>query len=163
MMRMHAREVAGLDLVARARDGAVVPLEGAGIAIALVLACSERLGSWPIVFAAVGGIVRGTAVSGHVRELVLGELRSGNPGLAFIAEKLHISARTLRRRLAAEGTTHQEIVDDLRRELADRYLLDEGLAVSKVAVLLGFSNASAFHRAFKRWFGTSPHQHRRAL
>jgi AraC-like DNA-binding protein len=99
------------------------------------------------------------SLSGRVRELILRELQGGNPGVISIAEKLRTSVRTLRRRLAEEGTTHEALLDELRKSLADRYLL-ESIPVPRVAVLLGFSNATSFHRAFRRWYGTTPERYR---
>jgi AraC-like DNA-binding protein len=67
----------------------------------------------------------------------------------------------LRRRLAAEGTSHRELLDRVRAELALR-ALDEGeLSIGEVAFLVGYSDTSAFHKAFRRWTGHSPRDHRR--
>ncbi|AKQ63923.1 Transcriptional regulator, AraC family [Myxococcus hansupus] len=89
-------------------------------------------------------------------------LASGGATNERIAKRLHMSVRTLHRRMRDEGTSLQEVVDTLRRELALRYLEDRRLAIPEVAYLLGFSEASAFHRAFRRWTGTTPAEHRRA-
>jgi AraC-like DNA-binding protein len=67
-----------------------------------------------------------------------------------------MSARTLQRRLAGEGLSFDGVLDELRRELALRHLADRRVAIAEVAYLLGFSEPSAFHRAFKRWTGTTP-------
>jgi len=67
-----------------------------------------------------------------------------------------LSARTLQRRLAEQGTTFQEVVDEVRRELARKYLQDRALGVTEVAYLLGFSELSAFDRAHRRWTGKAP-------
>lgn len=92
----------------------------------------------------------------RVRTLLASELKGGNPSADNMAEKLRMSKRTLARRLAAEGTSHKALLDDLRASLARRYLADASLAISEVAFLLGFSEPSAFHRAFKRWTGQTP-------
>jgi AraC-like DNA-binding protein len=73
-----------------------------------------------------------------------------------VAEDLGMSARNLRRRLEAEGSSYQVILDEVRCELARRYLAEEGKGVEEVAFALGFSDGSAFHKAFKRWTGESP-------
>jgi AraC-like DNA-binding protein len=65
--------------------------------------------------------------------------------------------------LEAEGTTFSDLVDTLRRDLATRYLREPAIAIAEVAFLLGFSEASAFHRAFKRWQGTTPSAYRAML
>ena len=73
------------------------------------------------------------------------------------------SPRTLRRRLREAGTIHRELLDGLRRDLALRYLSEDGTCITDVAQLLGYSEASAFHRSFKRWIGKSPAQFRLEL
>src|SRR6185437_17141686 len=92
----------------------------------------------------------------HVRKLLAEELRGGDPGIARLARRLHTTPRTLRRRLDEAGVTHREILDQLRRDLAHQYLRQEAIAISEVAFLLGYSDASPFHKAFKRWSGVSP-------
>jgi AraC-like DNA-binding protein len=96
--------------------------------------------------------------AGKVRRILatlLGDDESG-ANLAAVATKLHMSERSLQRRLADEGVTFDAILDELRRELALRYLADEKVAIAEIAYLLGYSEPSAFHRAFKRWMGTTP-------
>ena len=66
--------------------------------------------------------------------------------------------RTLARRLAAEGVTFTGILEEMRRDLARRYLGDTSLSVSQIAWLLGFQEISAFTGAFKRWTGATPTQ-----
>jgi AraC-like DNA-binding protein len=100
-------------------------------------------------------------LTAHVRELLAAELRGGDPGIEHLAKKLHTTPRTLRRRLEEVGTTHREILDGLRKELALRYLSERSLATSEVAFLLGYSTASPFHKAFKRWAGVSATDYRR--
>ncbi|RFA25590.1 hypothetical protein CAI21_18885 [Alkalilimnicola ehrlichii] len=78
------------------------------------------------------------------------------PSLNKIATRLHVTPRTLHRRLAEEGTSFRVVVHTVRRELAERYLQEGRLTVAEIAFLLGYSEASAFHRAFKRWTGYSP-------
>ena len=98
----------------------------------------------------------------RVRSAIAEELRGGNPSLSQVAESLKVSERTLRRRLREEGTSHQELLDALRRDLALRYLDENALSIDEVAYQLGFSQSSAFRRAFKRWTGQTPGQHRGA-
>ena len=74
-----------------------------------------------------------------------------------IARALGISARTLRRHLDQQGETFRGVIDRLRRERADE-LLARGVAVKEVAFALGFSEPSAFSRAYKRWTGKAPKQ-----
>lgn len=91
----------------------------------------------------------------QVRKAATRALCGGNPGIEAIAEQLHQSPRTLRRRLQEEGTSYTELLDDLRQNLAKRYLCEGTIPIAEIAYQLGFSDPSAFHRAFKRWTGTS--------
>jgi AraC-like DNA-binding protein len=99
------------------------------------------------------GSVRSPLVE-RVRRAALATLAHG-PSLDSLARQLAVSARTLRRQLAQEHTTVRAIVDEVRRERAD-HLLAQGEAVKAVASALGFSEASAFSRAYKRWTGRPP-------
>jgi AraC-like DNA-binding protein len=95
----------------------------------------------------------------QVRELLRARL-SSDAGLSDIAQTLHMSESTVRRRLVAEGTSHSELLDGLRREVALELLAVAELDVAEVGFRLGFSHPPAFHRAFKRWYGVSPSEHR---
>lgn len=97
----------------------------------------------------------------RVRALIFAELEDGNPNANHIADILQISVRTLARKLSELGTSHKVLLDEVRASLAQRYLLDERRAVNETATLLGFSEVSAFHRAFRRWYGQSPTDFRR--
>ena len=77
-----------------------------------------------------------------------------------IARSLGMSERTLARKLSDEGLNFTEILEQLRRDLAVRYLDDRKLHVSKIAWLLGFNEVSSFTHAFKRWTGKTPSQMR---
>lgn len=96
-----------------------------------------------------------------VRRLVMRDAREV-PSLEEAAKQLSVSGRTLRRRLEAAGTRYQELVDEVRAAIAKRHLGLRGLAVGEVAYLVGFSEPSAFHRAFKRWTGMTPQEFRTA-
>ena len=98
-------------------------------------------------------------VSRHLAE----DLCNGPPSLAATARKLHMSERSLQRRLEAEGARFAALVDAVRKDLALRYMADPRLALGEVAYLLGFAEPSPFHRAFKRWTGTTPAAMRRAV
>jgi AraC-like DNA-binding protein len=82
-------------------------------------------------------------------------------GLSGAARRLGTSPRTLQRRLAAEGTSFQEVLDGGRRETAESALASSGLSCAEIGYLLGFSEPAAFHRAFKRWTGRTPLAFRR--
>ena len=96
----------------------------------------------------------------RVRTMIKDELRGGNASLERIADSLSMSGRTLQRKLREHGTSHQELLDQMRRDLAMRYLQEPEMAICEVAYLLGFSESSALHRAFKRWTGKTPSQFR---
>jgi AraC-like DNA-binding protein len=73
-----------------------------------------------------------------------------------------MSERTLARKLSDEGLNFTEILQELRRDLAARYLDDHKLHISKIAWLLGFNEVSSFTHTFKRWTGKTPSQMRTA-
>jgi AraC-like DNA-binding protein len=76
--------------------------------------------------------------------------------LAAIASALHVSPRSFQRKLQEQGQSFTQLVDGVRRELAERYLADAALDLTDIAFLLGFSEQSAFTRAYKRWSGRAP-------
>jgi len=92
----------------------------------------------------------------RVRELLAAELRGGTPTAEAVAARLHMSTRTLHRRLAEAGTSFGAELETLRRGLALRYLEDRRVSIAEVAFLLGYSEPRAFHRAFKGWTGQTP-------
>ncbi len=104
---------------------------------------------------------RTTTVAGALRELVIRDGFERELTVAAAAHRLHLSPRTLQRRLREEGTSHQEVVDDARRVLAHRMLTQSRLGIAEVAFALGFSEPGALHRAFKRWTGMTPAEYRR--
>ena len=87
-------------------------------------------------------------------------LSEGIPTLADIASGMGMSARTLQRRLADQGHTFQSLVDEARWQLAEKFLTDTRYSIAQVAFLTGFSEQSAFTRAFKRWAGKTPGSYR---
>lgn len=105
-----------------------------------------------------------TGVADRAREALMRAFASsGNFRLDTIADQLGVSARTLQRQIRQEGhASYQQLVDDTRRDLALRYLKESTISIGEAAFLLGFSEPSAFHRAFKRWTGGTPQQFRRA-
>tara|TARA_R110001606_G_C15402579_1_gene653326 strand:+ start:12433 stop:13455 length:1023 start_codon:yes stop_codon:yes gene_type:complete len=82
------------------------------------------------------------------------------PGLEWVADHFAMSPRTLIRKLKAEGTSYQELLDDVRQELAAWYLLETALPVERIAERLGYRDPSNFSRTFQRWFGETPRQMR---
>jgi len=96
----------------------------------------------------------------QVRSIIASELRGGDPSLERVADELSLTPRTLQRKLQEFGTSHNELLDHMRRQLAMRYLREREMAICEVAYLLGFSESSSFHRAFKRWTGATPKEFR---
>jgi AraC-like DNA-binding protein len=93
---------------------------------------------------------------------IVGELlRDGDPTLAQMASKLEIGPRTLQRRLKEDGIDFKALVDDTRRRFSLNYLRDRKNTLTEIAYLLGYSEVSAFNRAFKRWTGATPSDYRR--
>jgi len=81
---------------------------------------------------------------------------SGFPSLTELADRRHVSTRTIKRQLAAHGTSFQRILDELRRDRAIAMLASGDVSVDRVAEQLGYADPSNFNRAFKRWMGMSP-------
>lgn len=108
-------------------------------------------------------IERGWTTADRVRHQITPLLRGETPGLETVAARLGLSPWTLQRRLAAEGTSFRQLLDDTRRQLALEYLKETDSSLSEIAWLLGFANPPAFHKAYRRWFGLSPGEHRRIL
>lgn len=94
------------------------------------------------------------------KAFLLRELTSGLPSASELAAALGLSVRSLQRKLHELGLSYQGVLDETRHELARRYLDDPGKSVTEITFLLGFSEQSAFTRAFKRWSGMSPTTYR---
>jgi len=109
----------------------------------------------------LGKLPKGDGVADRVRQLLRRSLPGGEPNLKSTAAGLGLSARTLQRKLRQQGFSHQELLEEMRRDLSQQYLSQPELALCEVAYLLGFSDSSAFHRAFRRWTGMTPGEFRR--
>jgi AraC-like DNA-binding protein len=102
-----------------------------------------------------------TGLSGQVRDLLLAH-PSHPPSAEGVASRLNISSRTLRHRLAAEGTSFRELLDEVRQRLAEEMLLSGRLTVAETAQRLGYLELSSFSQAFRRWNGMGPRAYRKA-
>ncbi|MDP3816484.1 AraC family transcriptional regulator [Pseudomonas sp.] len=102
-------------------------------------------------------------VTHQARQVLCRLLPQGEPKREAVAHTLHLSQRTLQRRLQEEGSSFQQLLDDTRRELAQQYLGQPNLSLLEVAYLLGFADPSNFFRAFRRWFGVTPGEYRARL
>lgn len=101
-----------------------------------------------------------TSTRGRVEVRLLLRLHTGEAAAEEVARDLGMSRQTLYRRLRAEGTTFEQVLDELRRRLALGYLRGGKVSVGETAYLLGFSDPAAFSRAFKRWTGMNPSEAR---
>lgn len=99
-------------------------------------------------------------VAARARAALREELEGGKPTAAEVGRRLGLSERSLHRRLREEGMTLRTLLHDLRRDLSERYMR-EGISINETAFLLGYSEASAFHRSFRRWTGRTPSAYRR--
>ena len=100
------------------------------------------------------------SLADRLRDALVAEFRDGEPGVSRVAARMKMSVRTLSRSLAAEGTTYRAILNQLRAEMASRHLANPRMSIAETAFLLGFSELSAFYRAFRRWTGQTPAQFR---
>lgn len=105
----------------------------------------------------------GSRVTHLARQVLCRLLPQGEPKREVVASALHLSQRTLQRRLQEEGTSFQQLLDDTRRELAEQYLAQPNLTLLEIAYLLGFADPSNFFRAFRRWFDATPGEYRARL
>ena len=103
------------------------------------------------------------SASAEARRVIARRLPAEHPDVQSIARALGISARTLQRRLAEEGTNVRALIEQTRVQLALAHLASDRLTIAEVAYLLGYSESGTFTTAFKRWRGVSPSEYRRAL
>jgi AraC-like DNA-binding protein len=101
--------------------------------------------------------IRGSFQS-SVENVIAPLLPHGKAQAGEIARRLGISQRTFARRLSAEGLTFSELLENLRSDLAGRYLADGDLAISQIAWLLGYREVGSFSHAFRRWTGKTPRE-----
>ena len=97
-----------------------------------------------------------TTMSGRVRAWLVESHGAGTPTTTRVAKAMEMSARTMHRKLADEGTTFRVVLDQFRHETAVTLLDTRRHTIAEVAFLLGYSELSAFYRAFRRWTGRSP-------
>jgi AraC-like DNA-binding protein len=97
----------------------------------------------------------------RVHQAIASTLHRGRPSLAATARALHASPRSLQRYLRESGVTHRQIVDDVRRDMAERLLASGRVSIGEVAFLLGFEDVSGFRRAYRKWTGMNPSSKRK--
>jgi len=96
-----------------------------------------------------------------VRRLVISSLASGDATIEHVASKLGMSARSIQRRLQTDGGSFKQCVEEARVALSQQYVSDPAITLTEAAFLLGYSDLSAFSRAFRRWMGKSAIEFRR--
>ena len=98
----------------------------------------------------------------RVQAVLMDLLPNGNISDDAVAVELHMSVRTMHRKLAEVNHNFRTILVEMRRNLAEQYILDNSLTLTEISLLLGFSEPSSFSRAFKSWTGTAPSEARQA-
>lgn len=106
----------------------------------------DRLGGSPLII--------------QVRQEIMRLMSSQEPTLDMVASKLNVSGRTLQRRLINEGTGYRELMDEVRKDMAEQLVVNSQLSFTEIAFRLGFRDASNFSRVFRRWFAMSPSDYR---
>ncbi|MCG8610112.1 MAG: AraC family transcriptional regulator [Pseudomonadales bacterium] len=104
-----------------------------------------------------------TQLASRILSVLVRCLQAGEPTADAVSRELNMSTRSLHRKLAEEGIVFRELLRDTRLTLARQYLADLSLSLPEIALMLGFSEQSAFSRAFKQWQQQSPNQYRRSL
>ncbi|RJG13721.1 AraC family transcriptional regulator [Pseudomonas cavernicola] len=110
----------------------------------------------------IAGLDEGEPLPLRVKNALRLLLKDGLPRKERVAEKFEMTVRTLQRHLQQAGTSYQEILDQLRQELAEHYLTRSELPVQDIAHYLGFTESRSFHRSFKSWTGMTPGEYREA-
>jgi AraC-like DNA-binding protein len=101
-----------------------------------------------------------SSVATRVRARLIAQLPAGRVDQESVAAALHMTQRTMQRRLRREGTSYKTLLEDVRRELALEYARQAHLSVNEMTYLLGYSEPGSLSRAFKRWTGCSPSGYR---
>ena len=91
---------------------------------------------------------------------IIGQLPSGGVSEKSIARELNLTTRTLHRKLREQGIGFRSLLTNVRKEMVERYIRDSAYCITEISFLLGYTDTSAFSRAFKRWYGKSPTEFR---
>lgn len=112
---------------------------------------------------ALNQLERDDPCAAQVTRILAGKLKGSSPPLNEVARVMAMSSRNLQRALRESGTSYQALLDEVRRDVAIQHLSHSSASVGQIGFLLGFSEPSAFHRAFRRWTGKAPSAYRAAL
>lgn len=115
----------------------------------------------PIAEEVIKNLPGNESIKQLIQDKIFASLESGSSSIDSIAKQIHVSARTLQRRLEDQDTSFAELTDQTRHVAAIEYLKDPRISITETAFLLGFSDASTFYRAFKRWTGDTPANYRK--
>jgi AraC-like DNA-binding protein len=107
----------------------------------------------------LGEVKTSTGVAGEVYQIIA-STPGHSPSMEAVARQIATTVRTLNRKLHAEGTSFTQILDDVRCNLASEYLRSTTLSVEDISELVGFSEATNFRHAFRRWTGSTPASYR---
>lgn len=108
----------------------------------------------------IQGNLQPIGLADQIRALISREYDHNFPDFSQVCEQLNMTPQTLRRRLKEANTSYQEIKDNIRHDAAVYYLSKAELSIDEIALMMGFSEASSFHRAFKKWTGRTPASYR---
>lgn len=111
----------------------------------------------------IQGNMQPIGLAEQIRAIISKEYGHNFPDFSQVCEQLNMTPQTLRRRLKEANTSYQEIKDSIRHDAAVYYLAKAELSIDEIALMMGFSEASSFHRAFKKWTGKTPAGYRRDL
>lgn len=103
-----------------------------------------------------------SGIQDRLRNALLEAIPSGDVNSTRVAERMHMSKRSLQRHLQDEGTSFQQILDSTRADLARHYLGQTNTSLDEISYLLGYTSPASFYRAFHNWAGVTPSQYRRS-
>ena len=106
--------------------------------------------------------LKAPSLTTRVKSKIVTIMKGEEPTLATVADQLAMGVRTLQLHLKEEGTTYQQLLDEIRKELAVKHLQEANLSTTDIAYLLGFAEPSVFFRSFKKWTGVTPGAYRLA-
>jgi AraC-like DNA-binding protein len=99
----------------------------------------------------------------RVERVIADQLANGQAKLDVVAAEVGMSSRSLSRRLSEMGTSFNDLIEGLRKQIAHRYLHETDMSCTQIAFVLGYSDVSSFNHAFKRWSGETPTAARKSL
>ena len=111
----------------------------------------------------LNGLKSDNSLKNKIKKEIVFSLKGEEPNLPIIAKNLGIGVRSIQMKLKEEGVTFQQLLDEIRKELAIKYLKDDKLSTTDISYLLGYSEVSVFFRSFKKWMGQTPTLYRKSF